>query len=110
MIDLKQEPFEPHVDEIKEEMIEFEENKLEKHSDLLIKIDHDCVREYLQNIPIHIKKERKVTDLYVGLNGIKQPSEFIRAKSETELFTSLTSHCDLPTLKDEGTAHPSDFD
>lgn len=102
--DAKQETFDPHVDEIKQEIIQFEESK----------IDHDSVRycEFLENI--HIIKEEcngreiKETDLYMGVSDIKQEA-FEQFKTKSELL-SLTTHCDLQTLKDESTDRSSYFD
>lgn len=47
----------------------------------------------------------------MGINDIKQePSEFVQSKSESELLTLLTTHCDLPTLKEESAVLPSYLD
>lgn len=112
-MNVNQESFEPLVDEIKQEFIECETPKLKQQSDLLINIDHDYIGEYecLQNVPVNIEKERKVTDLCVDFKDITQePFEFVQPKSESELSTLLTAHCDLPILEDEFIAHPSCLD
>ncbi|CAH1110963.1 unnamed protein product [Psylliodes chrysocephalus] len=116
-MDAKQEPFDPHVDEIKQEIIQFENTKIEQHSNLPIKIDHpDYVHEceYLQNVPINIKEESngsdvKVTHLYTGGDIKQEVCEFVQPKIETELLT-LNTHCDLPTLKNESIDHPCYLD
>ncbi|CAH1103808.1 unnamed protein product [Psylliodes chrysocephalus] len=103
-MDVKREFFDPHVDEIKQE-IEYEESKIEQHSDLLIKIDNDSVSEcvFLQNVHTNTEesnvREIKDTYLYMGVSDI----------SEGELV-SLTTHCDLPTLKDEDNNQSSHLD
>ncbi|CAH1108602.1 unnamed protein product [Psylliodes chrysocephalus] len=84
-----------NVDEIKQEIIECDE----------IKIEHDSVQENnLQFCPLLTKKELediseiKATDI----EDIKEDvCEYVHCKAEL-----LTTHCDLQTLKNENTEYP----
>lgn len=85
-----------HVCEIKQEIIECIEPKMEQWSDLPVKIeDTSDVRGVIG------------TDLLVVKSVKQEFSDHVPFKIESDL---LTSHCDLPTLKEESTVYPDDFE
>ncbi|CAH1112480.1 unnamed protein product [Psylliodes chrysocephalus] len=85
-----------HVCEIKQEIIECIEPKMEQWSDLPVKIeDTSDVRGVIG------------TDLLVVKSVKQEFSYHVPFKIESDL---LTSHCDLPTLKEESTVYPDDFE
>lgn len=107
VLDSKADTFEPQefvdIGEIKQEILECEVPKIEPRSGLPIKTEQDY------ECPMNIKEEPnvckvKATDLYVNISDIKQEAcEFVQPKTESE---SLNTHCDLPTLKNEGNDYP----
>lgn len=90
-----------NVGEIKQEIIECEESKIEyRPCDLPTKVEHDSVCEKEQLVSTTVKKELNIHDV-VDVSEViakQEVTENIQAKTESEL---LTSYCDLPTLKCE---------
>lgn len=84
-----------NVHGIKQETVEFE----------VIKIEHDSICENVQNLPVAIKTEVcevKGSDIKHELSDYTD----VKPKAESEL---LSTHCDLPTLKNENIDCPDYF-
>lgn len=99
--DVKIEPDFVNVDEIKQEIMGYEVPKIEPCMNYLLPSDHDLVsiHENVQVCPtIIVKKELE------NINEVKATYiSNIKPEIESEL---LTTHCDLPTLKNERTDFP----
>lgn len=87
-----------YVNEKINQHIVCQEPKITQQSNLSATTDHDWMK-----ISTNIKQEFedcevKADDMLTGIIDIKKELEYSKLKIETEL---LSTHCDLPTLKDE---------